>query len=178
MNKILDFLKKHTKLKVVLIIFLILFTINTVIKFAIGVYFPWNREDWSYLPYTYWNEETEHKGGEILSYNGVEKVVVIPRNIKSSYARKGMDGTRVVAIDAWAFGYLSPRQSETIQVIIVSEGIEKIDKMAFRDCENLKFLYLPMSIKEISPLAFSGISDTMIISFNPIVLEALNKARN
>ncbi len=178
MTGVLDYFKKHPKLKVALIVFLILFLLNTVIKLVMGVYFPWNREDWSFLPYTYWNEDTELKGGEILSYDGVEKVVVIPRNIKSAYARDGMDSSRVVAIDAWAFGYLSPRQSETIEVIIVPEGIEKIGKMAFYDCENLKLLYLPMSIKEISSLAFRGISDATVITFNPVVLDALNEARN
>ena len=175
---ILDYLKKHPKLKVTLIILIALFLLNTIIKFAIGVYFPWNRDDWGFLPYTYWNENSELKGGEITSYDGTEKIVVIPRRVATAYDKEGMDSTKVVGIESWAFGYLSPRQSETIEVIIVPEGIESIEKMAFYDCENLKLLYLPMSIKEISPLAFRGISDATVITFNPVVLEALNKARN
>ncbi len=175
---VLEFLKKHPKLKVALIVFLMLFLLNTVIKLVMGVYFPWNREDWSFLPYTYWNEDTELKGGEILSYEGAEKVVVIPRNIKSAYARDGMDSSRVVAIDAWAFGYLSPRQEEMIEVIIVPEGVKSIGSRAFYDCKNLKLIYLPMSIEEIYPGSFLGISDATVITFNPVVLDVLNEARN
>lgn len=174
----LSFFKEHPKIKTALIVVVILFLINTLIKLAIGVYFPWNREDWSFLPYTYWNENTELKGGEIISYDGMDKIVVIPRNISSAYAKSGMDGTKVVAIDSWAFGYLSPRQEEAIEVIIVPEGIKAIGSRAFYDCKNLKLLYLPMSIEEIYPSSFLGISDATVITFNPTVLEVLNTIRN
>lgn len=170
--------QKHTKLKVAVFVVLGLVVINIFLKLALGVYFPWHREDWSFLPYTYWNEDSELKGGAILSYEGQNRVVVVPSHISTPFAVDGMDSTRVVSIEQRAFGYLSPSQAEAIEIIIVSEGIEKIEKMAFFDCENLKLLYLPMSIKEISENAFVHISDATIITFNPIVREALELYRN
>lgn len=43
-----------------------------------------------------------------------------------------------------------------MEIIVLPEGLESIEKYAFFNCENLKILTLPTTVKEIGEKAFDG----------------------
>jgi len=170
MAGILNFFKKHPKIRVTLIVLIVLFIMNVIIKFAIGVYFPWNREDWSFVTYEKWAETWEvyegRKGGVLLEYTGDSNMVIIPKYI---------DGKRVTEINQYAFDAgLGSDKFDNVHTIIVPDGVKKIGKSAFSDCNNLKYLYIPMSVDSFSRYAFSELPrDVKVITLNSDVNDLL-----
>lgn len=50
------------------------------------------------------------------------------------------------------------------QSIIIPEGVEKIESNAFKWCDKVSSIYIPSSVKEISPTAFTGIGTNVLES--------------
>lgn len=63
----------------------------------------------------------------------------------------------LVVIEEDAFSAIS------ISSVTFPEGLERIEKGAFRDCENLKSVYIPASVNSIDDEAFDGCADDLII---------------
>lgn len=72
---------------------------------------------------------------EIKKYYGTDKVLELPKSIKS------------IGVEAF-------KNCFDIEKIILNEGIKKIDKQAFVNCANLKSVNIPNSLTDIDPTAF------------------------
>ena len=84
----------------------------------------------------------------ITGYTGSDAHLVIPSEI---------DGYPVIAIGDSAFS------SQTLKSVIVSNGIEKLDWFAFRDCPALISITLPDSVTSIGYSAFAPQSKSFTI---------------
>ena len=84
----------------------------------------------------------------ITKYNGIDEEVVIPSII---------DGENVIVINQWAFF-----GKKNLKKVVIQDGISTIDYCAFRECINLKEVYLPNSIEYIGPEAFGYIDNVKI----------------
>jgi len=94
--------------------------------------------DFETFPTTYDSENASIT--DIGSYNGSDKVVVIPSEI---------DGKKVTEIDKLAFG-----NNETVEGIVVPDTVEYIRNSAFANCENLKYVVLSKNLKAIEEGTF------------------------
>ena len=94
--------------------------------------------DFETFPTTYDSENASITA--IGSYNGSDKVVVIPSEI---------DGKKVTEIDKMAFA-----NNETVEGIVVPDTVEYIRDGAFGNCENLKYVVLSKNLKAIEEGVF------------------------
>ncbi len=81
-------------------------------------------------------------GIEIVGFEGFPKVVIIPSKIEE---------TRIIGISAHAFEGL-----QTLEKVIIENGVESIGECAFSNCSNLKEAILPDSIQHIGKDAFTN----------------------
>ena len=84
----------------------------------------------------------------IINYNGTDEEVVIPSII---------DGFPVVEIEQWAFF-----GKKNLKKVVIQDGISAIEHGVFRECTNLKEVYLPNSIETIASEAFGYIDNVKI----------------
>ncbi|MDD6148348.1 MAG: leucine-rich repeat domain-containing protein [Lachnospiraceae bacterium] len=96
--------------------------------------------DFETFPTTYDSENASIT--DIGSYNGSDKVVVIPSEI---------DGKKVTEIDKLAFG-----NNETVEGIVVPDTVEYIRDGAFGNCSNLKYVVMSKNIKVLEDGIFAG----------------------
>ncbi len=76
------------------------------------------------------------ENGILLSYSGASRVVVVPENVKR------------IGIDAFA--------NKNIESVLLPEGLESIERGAFRNCRELTFVKIPEGVVQIADSAFSG----------------------
>ena len=82
----------------------------------------------------------------ITAYNGTEGNLTIPNTI---------DGYNVVAIGSHAFDESKNlTNGHTIKNLVISEGIERIELLAFAKCENLETVKLPESLNFLDMQTF------------------------
>lgn len=87
-------------------------------------------------------EYTQTENGIILTkYTGQNKNIIIPDKI---------DGMKVVSLSGTFHG------NSTVENVIIPEGVEEIDYMAFWHCINLTSVELPESVKTIGHAAFNS----------------------
>lgn len=162
-ERIKSFFSKHKK---GITILAVVWISITLLKLMMGVYFPLNREDWGIN--SYWAVSADMDSGIISCYEGNDSFVVVPKYIA---------GEKMVRISDYAFDYNVNR----VETIIIPEGIKDIDHRAFWGCDNLRTLYLPLSISEISKssLQFSNnsIRNVNVITLNPKVLSLLSEMK-
>ena len=83
---------------------------------------------------------------KITAYKGLESNLTIPNII---------DGHNVVTIGSHAFDESgNSTNGHTIKNIVISEGIEKIELLAFAKCTNLESVKLPESLTFLDMQAF------------------------
>ena len=91
----------------------------------------------------------------IIAYNGTESNLTIPSTI---------DGHNVVAIGAHAFDESrNSTNGHTIKNLVISEGIERIELLAFVRCENLETVKLPESLTFLDMQTFLQCSNVKSI---------------
>lgn len=82
----------------------------------------------------------------ITAYNGTESNLTIPSTI---------DGHKVISIGEHAFDEsMNTTNGSIIKNLVISEGIEKIELLAFAKCTNLETVKLPESLNSIAMQAF------------------------
>lgn len=116
--------------------------------------------------FTYGTDDS--KNATIIAYNGNESNLTIPSTI---------DDCKVVAIGKNAFNekYNSTSTNgHTIKNVIISEGIERIESLAFAGCENLETIKLPESLNFIDTNAFLQCSNLKSINI-PSKIETIKK---
>jgi len=96
--------------------------------------------------YDYYDDNT---GIVLTKYNGNDKEVVVPSEI---------DGTAIVKIEGTFYN------NQSIEEVILPEGITIIGEQAFYGCTNLKSVILPKSTKIIDNYAFAycGIKEIVL----------------
>lgn len=97
----------------------------------------------SYMP-TYGSDGTTVIGVRVVGYSGSEKEVVIP-----SEPFGGVFGAAVDTIALYAFD-----NNQTIESVVIPEGVIIIEACAFHGCTNLKKVVLPKSLEKIEGYAF------------------------
>lgn len=102
----------------------------------------------------------------IIAYNGTESNLTIPSTI---------DGHNVVAIGAHAFDESrNSTNGHTIKNLVISEGIERIELLAFVRCENLETVKLPESLTFLDMQTFLQCSNLKSIN----IPSKINKIAN
>ncbi|GEM_PF-3386588 len=101
------------------------------------------------------NDETFVPYIEIQHYSrdssSSETVVNIPAEI---------DDNKVTEIDSDAF-----KACDTVEDVIIPEGVETIGNSAFKNCVNLKFVIIPSTVKTLGYSAFEGCSSLEYVVF-------------
>ena len=85
------------------------------------------------------------KDGMITSYNGTDSYVEIPAII---------DGVEIAGIDPYAFN-----NNDTVETVVIGDGIEVIQSYAFVDCDKLTTVKCPDSMLLICLYAFDKCYD-------------------
>ncbi len=78
----------------------------------------------------------------LISYKGNDARVIIPSEV---------DGEAVIFIDGLAFD-----TNQSIETVVIPEGVEIIKPEAFKNCYNLREVIVPESLMDICAYAFSG----------------------
>lgn len=86
--------------------------------------------------------QKENGGYVVTTYRGDDTVVVVPSE---------MDGIPVVRIADKAFS-----ENKNIKKLIISEGVEKVENLAFMNCTALEYVQIPDSVREIGGGVFYG----------------------
>ncbi len=81
----------------------------------------------------------------LVSYKGNDARVIIPSEV---------DGEAIIFIDRFAFD-----TNQSIETVVIPEGVEIICSEAFKNCYNLKKVIVPESLVDICAYAFSGCYD-------------------
>jgi len=108
----------------------------------------------SYMP-TYGSDGTTVIGVRVVGYSGSEKEVVIP-----SEPFGGVFGAAVNIIAPYAF-----YDNQTIESVVIPEGVVKIEACAFQGCTNLRKIVLPKSLEKIEGYAFYDCENLEEINF-------------
>lgn len=91
----------------------------------------------------------ENGKATITSINSNEEAIVIPSTI---------DGYQIYSIGSEAIA------SSRIKMIVISDGIEKLDWFAFRNCTSLSSITIPSSVSSIGYGAFDNTSKNLTIN--------------
>ncbi len=95
----------------------------------------------------------EIKENTVMKYVGDDSHFIIPH----TYSVDGIDNAVTTIKESML------KCSKIVEQIVVSEGIENIEKEAFSGCANLLNISLPNSIKSIGKRAFYGCSNLLSI---------------
>lgn len=98
-------------------------------------------------------EVTCEKNSDSYFNNGVTKSITFPSSVK--------------VIDKMCYG------SDTLETVVLPEGVEEIAENAFTGCKNLKNITIPSTVKEIGGAAFANCSSLTSITL-PAALEKLD----
>ena len=124
-----------------------------------GVTVEYNRPDWSYTAFV---GEAAVSIAKLLKGNGTWDVLVegsnwyvrtkVTGNMPLSFDEKDMlilsaDGKTVTGVKSW--------YKNSLESIVIPNGVTSIGERAFLYCENLKTVTLPDSVTEIGDMAFS-----------------------
>ncbi len=90
----------------------------------------------------YYYNVDEYRGIAVIAYNGTDTDIVIP----GTTAQGNVD-----CIPSGVF-----RDNKNLTSVVISEGIELIERSAFNGCENIKSITFPDSLTEIEPYAFDS----------------------
>jgi hypothetical protein len=97
---------------------------------------------------------------EIFKYtivNGMASITQINTDMKNIVIPYTLDGYKVYSIGSEALS------SSTVESIVISTGIEKIDWFAFKNCTSLVSVSLPETVNSIGYGAFDNASSSFVI---------------
>ena len=92
-------------------------------------------------------QEFEIKDGVLVSYNGCEETVVVPKQVTE-------------------IGRLAFKENKTIKHIIIPDTVSEIGFRSFSDCDSLEEVIIPGSVRVIGAYAFMRCENLKSVTLN------------